>query len=248
MIDWDSLQDAYGRASEVPVLLGRLSTDANDDVWAELWSRICHQGTVYDASFAALAPLVTWARAQVPAQRPMVLALAGAIIGSRDSTAPAELRTAAAEATVSGFEQAGLETLGTPGLSAEDFIYVAEAILAFRGEPIWGTQLNRLDSGEFEGQCPGCGADLYLVVGQDGFFAAKEEWVNRPQTRRVPIEAATRESLSGVPRWLHDRAVLSKQARIADCLLHLFGATECPACSRRIAVAEAVERACAETR
>jgi hypothetical protein len=247
MTDWSLLRDAYGDASGVPDLLSRLSSDPDDDVWDELWSRLCHQGTVYGASFAALPRLLQWAQTQPPTQRAMVLALAGAIIGSKHVASGADSRAAAVEATASGFEQMGLETLSQPGLTLSDFIYVAEAVLAFRGEPIWGEQLDRLDSGEFEGVCMSCGTSLYLVVGQYGFFATRDEWVNQPDTRRVPIVASAAQSLVGVQRWLYDQAVVAHQERVAERLLHLFGNTDCPACGQRIAVGEAVERASGST-
>ena len=79
-IDWASLRDAYGDATAVPGLLARLwSSDAADreDAIGQLWSRICHQETVYSASAAAIPALVEAAQGDVltPLQRLQVLAL-----------------------------------------------------------------------------------------------------------------------------------------------------------------------------
>jgi hypothetical protein len=49
MTKWRSLRDAYGTAGPVEALLERSDTD-DRAVWDELWSRLCHQGTVYTAS------------------------------------------------------------------------------------------------------------------------------------------------------------------------------------------------------
>jgi hypothetical protein len=79
-IDWSGLRDAYGDAAAVPNLLERLwSPDAADREAAidELWSRLCHQETVFSASAAAIPSLVHAAMNDVltPPQRHLVLAL-----------------------------------------------------------------------------------------------------------------------------------------------------------------------------
>ena len=248
MTDWGTLHHAYGDAGDVPALLDRLTPDPKADAWDEVWSRLCHQGTVYSASFAALPHLLELARAWEPTQRPMILSLAGAIIGSQDVAAATGERAAAVAATASSFEQLALETLARPTLAPSDFIHVAQAILAFRGDPVWGEQLDRLESGEFEGVCPRCDAELLLVVGQYGFFATAEEWVNRPATKRGPIVAAAAQSLRGAERWLYDRAAAAHQELLMQWLLRLFGSTKCPSCKEEINVGQSVERACGPTK
>src|SRR5262245_54778561 len=84
MVDWGQLRHAYGAASDVPALLARLAPEPEADVWEELWSRLCHQSTVYSASFAALPALVDAAAQWKPGQRNMILALAAGIIASED--------------------------------------------------------------------------------------------------------------------------------------------------------------------
>ena len=56
MTDWAELQHAYGSAEDVPALLAAAAetSDETGKVWDDLWSRLCHQGTVYSASRAAL--------------------------------------------------------------------------------------------------------------------------------------------------------------------------------------------------
>lgn len=56
-VDWASLRHAYGEATNVPRLLrSLLSTDprVRQEALDELFSNICHQGTVYPASAAAV--------------------------------------------------------------------------------------------------------------------------------------------------------------------------------------------------
>jgi len=82
--NWRHLQDAYGTADSIPLLLADVSPNPHDEIWGQLWSRLCHQGSVYSASFAALPTLLTMAGSWVPTARLMPLTLAAAIIGSQD--------------------------------------------------------------------------------------------------------------------------------------------------------------------
>ena len=61
---WRELQHAYGDASDVPDLLRTLASStepqagSDDEPWFSLWSRLCHQGEVYTASYAAVSHIV----------------------------------------------------------------------------------------------------------------------------------------------------------------------------------------------
>lgn len=61
---WADLSHAYGSAADIPVLLRQLagSTGPKDgydsEPWFTLWSSLCHQDDVYDASYAALPHIV----------------------------------------------------------------------------------------------------------------------------------------------------------------------------------------------
>lgn len=243
MTDWASLRDAYGEASPVPDLLQRLSTDDTDPVWHELWSRICHQGTVYSASFAALPRLLEWSQGIAPAQRTMVLMLAAAIVRSRDVSSGLESRAAAVESTCGAFHDLAVEAMNQPGLAEGDFIHVVQAVLSFRGEQLWGTVLDQLNSGEFAGVCIQCQADLNLVIGRYGFFTSVDEWVNRPNCKRTPIESAALSRLAGVSKWLHDQAIRCNQQQVAAWIPYIFGTTRCPSCNSSLEVSEAIKNA-----
>jgi hypothetical protein len=61
---WARLSHAHGSAGDVPALLTALealSGPAGQDAepWPGLWSRLCHQGEVYEASYAAAPHIVT---------------------------------------------------------------------------------------------------------------------------------------------------------------------------------------------
>ena len=61
---WPKLSHAYGSAADIPELLRQVAratgpkTGYQSEPWFSLWSSLCHQGDVYDASYAALPHLV----------------------------------------------------------------------------------------------------------------------------------------------------------------------------------------------
>lgn len=60
---WSDLRGAYGPATDVPVMLKDLADfpeeiDNQSEPYFSLWSTLCHQGDVYEASYAALPHLV----------------------------------------------------------------------------------------------------------------------------------------------------------------------------------------------
>jgi len=61
---WLELQDAYGSAQNIPSLLAAVEADPSpkrdgeEGPWFSLWSALCHQQTVYSASFAAVPHLL----------------------------------------------------------------------------------------------------------------------------------------------------------------------------------------------
>jgi len=62
--EWHRLRHAYGAASDIPRLLRQLADNPGptknrkEEPWFSLWSALCHQGDVYDASFAAVPHIV----------------------------------------------------------------------------------------------------------------------------------------------------------------------------------------------
>ena len=60
---WTELQQAYGNASNIPTLLSELSDYPTSEGYEaepyfSLWSSLCHQGTTYTASYAALPHII----------------------------------------------------------------------------------------------------------------------------------------------------------------------------------------------
>lgn len=84
--DWARLEHAHGNASDVPHILDMLTPTPWTDEWDTAWSRLCHQGTVYSASLAALPVLCDLARSFGTRERVSPRFLASAIVSSTDVT------------------------------------------------------------------------------------------------------------------------------------------------------------------
>ena len=60
---WKELEHAYGDASDIPALLKELETslypeDYRSEPWFTLWSSLCHQYSIYNASYAVVPHLI----------------------------------------------------------------------------------------------------------------------------------------------------------------------------------------------
>ncbi|MFF4322538.1 hypothetical protein [Streptomyces sp. NPDC001568] len=97
-IDWAELEHAYGQADDVPALLRAAgSTDARvrEEATDELFSSLCHQGTVYSATAAAV-PFVARLVTDGPGHR---LSLLWLLHGAADGTGRAYRQVRRAVAT-----------------------------------------------------------------------------------------------------------------------------------------------------
>lgn len=190
MTDWSQLRHAYGAADDVLDLLARAEPDQRSPVWGELWSRLCHQGTVYPASFPALSMLMEIAGRWSTAQRTMPLVLAADIVSSVDQpygdidphvSYPSEI--------------ARLRVLTEETLESSDFdddsstyVYLLKALLAFEGVEVWGAHLDGLNSEEYEVACPRCAEETFVAFGQYGTFTTQDSMYMRDTgSKRLPL-------------------------------------------------------------
>ena len=62
-VEWNDLEHAYGNASDIPELLSKLEQypvceNYQDEPFYTLWGSLCHQGTVYSASYPAVIKII----------------------------------------------------------------------------------------------------------------------------------------------------------------------------------------------
>ena len=95
-VDWSSLTHAYGTGvvgeeiyGDVARSLALVREDTIRAILEGLWSNVCHQGTVYEASAYALPFIAAIAAGDVPAEsRSLLLALLGDIAVGGSHVAP----------------------------------------------------------------------------------------------------------------------------------------------------------------
>lgn len=163
MTDWASLRDAYGSAEQVAALLAAAEQAGTGDgsAWDDLWGRLCHQGTVYSASYAALPALATMCLRHTAGGYSPALHLIAAVIASTDGPEdPASIRRRYAR------EIADLRPVAAANVQHAaddtDFIYGLEALMAVEDGGVWQRNLHYLANGELSLQCPSCDEDLLL--------------------------------------------------------------------------------------
>ncbi len=243
MPDWRTLRHAYGSAEDIPELLDQLSPDEKAPMWDELWSRVCHQDSVYSASFAVLPYLLAAASKWQPSQRVMPLMLASHIVASRDVEGSREQLIAEHLPVVGELHDLTLGTLASGPFRPTEFIYLVQAALAFRGDRLWGYEFERINGDDFDGRCPHCGVHLYIVAGEDGFFCTTKSWVKPPATRGgQPVSPCAPTQLPQVGQWIHDQCLACSQGVLATSICHLFGSSICPKCGGRFQVPDAIEK------
>lgn len=242
---WTELGHAYGDAADVPEMLSDLATfpsgDVSDDVWEPLWSAICHQGTVYTASYAVVPHLVSFAERMIPHDQLPYWALVGAIAGSFEAApVPDDLR-ADYEAALDRSEPLIRAALAAPGRDEAEAIHLLAAVAAVRGHRDVAYSLEGFADGEFRPTCPGCEAELFVTVhGEKLIVAAEDPVTDKPARATAVVRSQARPATvdPGVPRWDADcisehlvaLALGARQARLAKLIRAWEGTVTCPAC------------------
>lgn len=240
MTDWSRLSHAYGPADDIPALLDQLASDPTSERWTDLWSALCHQGSVYSASFAALPWLTRIARSDDPGQAVSALTLAGAIMAGADQPEEAaDVRARYAD------ELAALLSLANEHRRAADdpneYAYLLEAVLSFEGVDGWSEDLAwGLTNEEYQIACPGCEVDLFIVLGERGYFSTSGDYALSADVATNPLRPADPSALTGltgIGRRLHDTALADGRQEVAKALTYVFGDATCPDCAEDFSVA-----------
>ncbi|WP_182376886.1 hypothetical protein [Nocardioides sp. WS12] len=234
MTNWEELRDAYGSAELVPALLAAAEESGVvfGPAWDDVWSHLCHQGTVYSASYAAV-PLLADMCSRLPVRGYMPgLQLAGSILASTDGPGdPTEVRASFA-AEISQLRDIAEAALPLAESDTE-FIYALEALAAFEDLGVWQQTLNYLADGEAPLTCNQCGDELLVQL--DDVPPKVATWHAADGKRDVvAIEAP-----AGTPEArLWSLATIHDRAAVAESLRFCFGSSNCPACGAQLNIAE----------
>ncbi len=229
--------DVYGRADEVPRLLAQAAevTDMRAPVWDELWSRLCHQGSVAPASYAALPALVGMARSRPDVAVDPALHLAAAIIGAMD--APAGAGSERGEHAV---EIAALRELAWRKVrlveARTDVIWTLLAVAAVEDLGVWSSHLDALVDGEIEVDCPSC-AEPACVEVVDGVLVVVD---GEGEADGIAVREAEPGEMGAAEARLLELCRVHGHEGVAGELRQLFGRVPCPHCGEVFWLAEAL--------
>jgi len=243
MTDWSQLTHAYGTADDIPGLLGHLEPGGSAQVWSDLWSRLCHQGSVYSASHAALPALTRLARQWSDAERADPLMLAGAIVSSVSQPYGEPDPHVAYAAEIAELRELTEQALRHPGLTQDSGSYIAllGTLLAFEGVEVWGEQLDGLVREEFELPCPDCEAENFIVFGEYGYFSTIDDmYMNNTGNQRIPLQPAPAHDLEGLAKRLYTRTLADGHPDLANKLTYVFGSAQCADCGTTFRIDDAV--------
>jgi hypothetical protein len=230
MTDWASLGDAYGSAVHLPELLARAAQSGpGDAVWDELWSRLCHQGTVYSASYAAFPVLAEMSLREEGAAGLEAMHLAAAIIASSNGPEEADVVRQRYRKELAGLREVAERNLSRSGDDI-DFVYGLQAVMAFEDGGVWERNLDRLVDGEVSGECPSCGEDLYLQGPDLRANRAGDAAIAR--TDLVPGEP----DATTIEGRILELARAHQRSEVATRLPYLFGHATCPHCRATIEI------------
>ncbi|MEE1671582.1 hypothetical protein RCR19_39860 [Streptomyces sp. WAC07094] len=244
-LDWSGLEHAYGSASDLPRLFDEIGDpELADQAWEELWESLCHQRTVYTASFAALPVLTDIATGRRAGSRWQALALAGRIVVEEQQLHEPGYVQARFPAAIKELRELTQNHVMTePFKGGEDeFLYWLEHLLAFEGEPLWR---GCLACKTYAVVCPSCAQQLLIDLSRTPSGTRRPHpsglvRVGREGPVLTGIRRAASADLPPLAARLYQMANHAGQPAAAEHLTRLFGRTTCPDCASDFSVPDQV--------
>ena len=239
-INWGELTHAYGSAEDIPALFARLGGADDEQVWNELWSALCHQGSVYAASWAAMPILADIAAGRAPGEPIQAVLMAGLIVTDPDEACHTRYGDEIAELL-----GAARSLLNGPQEDAGTFVWLLQSLLALEGVPVWSEALEGLVNEEYEIECPDCSSGLFVAFGAYGYFTSAGDYAGSRAGNtegRTALIPATPGQLDGVSARVHTAALDAGYPEVAEGVRYLFGRASCPDCGTGFSIADEVAR------
>ena len=161
---WNELSHAYGKASDIPVLLEQLETapapvNYESEPWFSLWSALCHQSDVYTASYAAVPHIVFVAASKPLAEQVDFIHFVSAVEAYRHKRTAPPIPSDLEQSYHLALEQTANFILDClqKDWNEEDYRVLLGALAVVRGKYKLGWAITELES---ETVCPVCDADF----------------------------------------------------------------------------------------
>jgi hypothetical protein len=183
---WKELRHAYGSAEHVPELIRAMTAESvprysdhpakarsNPTPWDEVYSSLCHQGSAYSATYAALPHIVDIALRDGVSMRAATMVLAGTIlIHNNPDNVPDDL-AAGFEKAIASIREVSLTTVRTATLDYPGTLsHLLQAFGALRfPRSVHVRSLDCLYEGNWEVEidyCPKCRKDIFVEMAEDG--------------------------------------------------------------------------------
>jgi hypothetical protein len=197
--EWGNLRHAYGRASDVPVMIRALEQREppdDADVWPALYAALQHQGSVAPAAYAAVPHLARLAHNGGLRRRVDVLLFVEELAVRPLGFAPAALRVdylaalgelrpmavdvARAAANVSSYDAV------LPAYYLAMLPCLIAACVALHAGPVPGlASFDALGDGTLYGDCPSCGRSVTLRLSLDSVDEDEGSDARTPSGRRL---------------------------------------------------------------
>jgi DNA-directed RNA polymerase subunit RPC12/RpoP len=238
---------AYGPAVDVPQLFEQVADpERARDAWHELWSCLCHQGTVYPASFAALPVLAEIAADHRQYNCQQAIALASRIVVGEEQLHEAGYVRAHYPDEISALHRVTQQALTEQPFdgSGYDYLNPLEALLAFEGIAVWS---DALLPDLRDVRCPSCShrvaIDFYLrPPGARPVNArSRVRRLNPKESTATDVHPTAPADLPPLAARLYRLAIEAEQFVAAEHLTYLFGRATCPDCGNEFSVPEQIE-------
>jgi len=244
---WGSLRHAYGPADHVPRMLQALKKNPTQKAWEDVWSALCHQGTVYSATYAAIPYIVNMALEVPPDRQFDYWNFVGAVAAGSSSKLEDEIRKDIRDDFLAALKRSVYpirRLLESRPKGRSEVIYLLAALAATVGCKGEGLVLDYLDGDEMPGTCPGCSKELLVRVETEGVFLSPEDNPGLFTAIMAPGDAAASKTApeqlepGSASTWLPEMATAAGQAKLASTIRTLYGLAQCPECETRFPVIE----------
>ncbi|MFE2011317.1 hypothetical protein [Streptomyces sp. NPDC059491] len=235
MVNWAQMHDCHFDVDRVPELLARVEREYDSEAWTELGHRlILEHELVSPASIAALPRLVRLASGSRRARH-----LAGEIMERAASHHGCDELLAESVDVIAEFGALLDRHLQS---RPSDYLVTFRALLAVEEQYHWANVLGDFADDFYGLQCPHCGVEVTVAIGDYGRYSAIRDW-NLGDVDRRDLRPRPGGELTGIGRWMYEIAVRDGEVVLAEGIAHLFGKAECPRCASVFTIADEYEAA-----